>query len=101
MKFEDLDYKITGWAADRGILKNSPPKDQFIKTVEETGEIAHALARGDKEALKDAIGDTFVTLILLSRMNGLDPVDCLQSAWDEIKDRKGEMKDGIFVKEEI
>ena len=100
MTFEELDYKIVGWAAKRGILKNSTPKDQFVKTVEEVGEIAHALARGDKDALKDAIGDAMVTLILQARLSGLDPVDCLEAAWNEIADRKGEMKDGIFVKDE-
>jgi len=100
MTFEELDYKIVGWAAKRDILQNSTPKDQFVKTVEEVGEVANALARQDKDALKDAIGDVLVTLILQARLSGLDPVECLEAAWNEISKRKGEMKDGIFVKEE-
>ena len=99
MTFEELDYKIVGWAANKGILKKSTSKDQFVKTVEEIGEIADAV-RNDEIALKDAIGDSIVTLILLARMSGLDPVDCLESAWEIISERTGEMVDGIFVKDE-
>jgi len=98
--FERLDRLVVGWAAKRGILQNSTVKDQFVKVVEEVGEMAAAIARDDKEALKDAVGDTLVTLILTARMSGLDPVDCLESAWEQIKDRAGEMRDGIFVKDE-
>ena len=98
LTFEELDYKVIGWAAKKGILEKATPKDQFVKTVEEMGEVAAALARGDLEALKDGIGDVFVTLIILARLNGLDPVKCLEHAWNEIKDRTGEMKDGVFVK---
>lgn len=31
---------------------------------------------------------------------GFSMRECIQRAWDEIKDRKGRMIDGIFVKEE-
>ena len=40
-----------------------------------------------------------VTIILLRKIVGLDSVDCLADAYDEIKDRKGKMVNGLFVKE--
>ena len=56
--------------------------------------------RGNEDAVKDAIGDTVVTLIILAQQMGWTLEECLQAAWDEIKDRTGEMRDGVFVKSE-
>jgi len=39
-------------------------------------------------------------LIILSKQLGYEPSECLESAWNEIKDRKGKTQNGIFVKEE-
>jgi NTP pyrophosphatase (non-canonical NTP hydrolase) len=69
---------------------------------EEVGEIAHELTRGNLKTveMKDALGDTAVTLIILADILGFDIVRCLEIAYDEIKNRKGQTKDGSFVKEE-
>jgi len=87
------------WSKDRG-LDTADSKAQFIKVVEETGEIASALARNDEDELIDGIGDVIVTLIILAQQNDLSVEQCLKVAYDEIKDRKGEMKNGTFIKEE-
>lgn len=58
-----------------------------------------ALARGNKNALKDGIGDAIITLIILAMQCDLNAVKCLESAYNEIKDRKGKTVDGIFIKE--
>lgn len=87
------------WSIERN-LDQADSKAQFIKTVEETGEIASALARDDKEELIDGIGDVIVTLIILAQQNDLTIEGCLKVAYDEIKDRKGEMRNGTFIKEE-
>lgn len=52
-----------------------------------------------KLEIKDGIGDDTVTLILAAELAGLNFADCLQSAYDEIKNRKGKIIDGQFVKE--
>lgn len=96
---DELINKVKAWAVDRN-LHTANPRDQFLKVIEEVGEVAAALARGDEKEVEDGIGDTFVTLIIFAMQQGLDATKCLQVAYDEIKDRRGRMVDGIFVKEE-
>lgn len=86
------------WSIGRG-LNLGDPKAQFTKTVEEVGEIASALCRKDDTLLKDSIGDVIVTLIILAQQSGTTIDECLQLAYNEIKNRQGEMIDGVFVKE--
>lgn len=80
-------------------LHLAKPDRQALKFFEEAGEIAAALSRSDKEALKDGIGDTVVTLIILAQQQGWTLEECLQYAYDEIKNRKGKTINGTFVKE--
>jgi hypothetical protein len=61
---------ILDWAADRGILANSDPLSQILKTVEEMGELAKAVNKGDREGQIDGIGDVYVTLVLVNHMIG-------------------------------
>ncbi|MBC1420148.1 MazG-like family protein [Listeria fleischmannii] len=89
---------IEQWSVDKKINEADSSK-QMLKVVEETGEIAAALARSDKEALKDGIGDVIVTLIILAQQNNMTLQECLEFAYDEIKNRKGETVNGVFVKE--
>lgn len=95
----DLFDKVEEWAKVRGIDKNDPSK-QMLKVVEEVGEVAAALARGDQEELMDGIGDSIVTLIILAQQSGMDALDCLNAAYNVIAKRKGEVVNGVFVKEE-
>ena len=88
---------VIEWARERGIFEQSDPKTQVLKTVSEVGELADNVAKG--RDVRDDIGDIMVTLILLAEMHGTDLGECLQMAWDEIKDRKGEMVNGTFVKD--
>ena len=46
----------------------------------------------------DGIGDSFVTLIILAKQLGLEPAECLEAAWNEIKNRTGKTVNGVFVK---
>lgn len=95
----ELTQRIQAWAVARN-LQTSDPKSQLTKVVEEVGEVAAAIARGKKEALKDGIGDVFVTIVILAQCSGLDFAECVEAAYNEIKDRKGRLVDGIFIKEE-
>lgn len=72
----------------------------MLKATEELGELAHAVARKDAVKAADAIGDVTVVMIILAAQMGLDFQSCVDGAYEEIKDRKGRMVDGIFVKEE-
>lgn len=100
----DLIAKINEWADERN-LKQADPKIQWMRITEEVGEIRDVLLKPTKfnepqTALKDAIGDTLVTIIVLAHQLDLDVTECLNIAYREIRDRKGKMINGTFVKEE-
>ena len=97
--YETLARKIINRFTGIGIVKSENAKTQFMKVVEELGELAEGINKGKPEEVKDSLGDVLVTLILLAEDLNLNLLDCLNSAWNEIKDRKGEVKDGSFVKE--
>ena len=90
---------IKKWAKDRGIDKASPEK-QFLKVIEEVGELAEGMAKNREEQIKDSIGDVYLVVLILSMQLGLDVEMCIYMAYQEIKDRKGKMINGVFVKEE-
>ncbi|HEC2245307.1 TPA: MazG-like family protein [Staphylococcus delphini] len=93
-----LIKQVEQWSIDKN-LHNGNPDRQALKFYEEAGEIGAALSRGNLEALKDGIGDTVVTLIILAQQHDWTLQECLEYAYDEIKDRKGETRNGTFVKE--
>ena len=95
---DQLVEQVQAWSVDKN-LHNGNPDRQALKFYEEAGEVAAALSRGQMDALKDGIGDTVVTLIILAQQHDMTLQECLQYAYDEIKDRKGEMRNGTFVKE--
>lgn len=94
------EYDIVLWAEERNLIKGSTPQAQMLKLVEELGELAAAIARQDKPNIVDSLGDMGVVLTILSDMHGLSFSGCIGRAYDEIKDRKGHMVDGVFVKDE-
>lgn len=153
-----LIKNIENWAEARNLIEGSTPKKQFIKLMEEFGELCSGVSKNKIDVVKDSIGDCFVVTVILkcqfktnlfisprslnknldvslilariARDAALIPKDnlsehvkfeiisgiirnlmnisilldvdfesCVQAAWDEIKDRKGRMIDGVFVKE--
>lgn len=95
---EDIEKKVIDWATVRGIY-SSTLKDQYIKMMSEAGELADAIFGNDREGLIDAIGDVMVLLTNMAHMIDVDLRTCYAHAWSEIKDRKGKMVNGTFVKE--
>lgn len=91
--------KILAWANDRNLVQGATPQAQMLKMTEEVGELAHSIARVNLEATKDAIGDCVVVLTILAAQHGLFIEGCIEQAYDEIKDRKGKMVNGVFIKE--
>jgi NTP pyrophosphatase (non-canonical NTP hydrolase) len=89
---------IRQWASEKGIYEKGDQKTQALKLIEEAGELAKAILKKDQEELKDAIGDCVVVLVNLSVLSALNFEDCVNSAYDVIKNRKGKMENGTFVK---
>ena len=96
MGYADL---IRQWAQDRNLIEGSDLKSQFVKLIEEAGELANAIAKQDDCEFADAIGDMFVVLTIMAAQNNMMIEGCIERAWREIKDRKGKMVDGIFLKD--
>jgi NTP pyrophosphatase (non-canonical NTP hydrolase) len=97
---KDLIEKVEQWGRDRCIIPNSTPQAQLLKSMSEMGELADATLKNDVPEIVDGIGDVLVTLILYSALQNLDIEDCLESAYNTIKDRRGTLTpEGVFVKE--
>jgi NTP pyrophosphatase (non-canonical NTP hydrolase) len=100
MSYANVEMKVIQWGEARGIVQNSTPYAQALKTKEELEELFDAISKGDAEATADAYGDILVTLVMGCACADLDLVECFKGAYEEIKDRKGFLnKDGIFVKQ--
>ena len=98
--FGDTIYgDIRRWADERGIYAKGDTKTQLIKLYEEAGELAQAVLRDDNEEFIDAIGDCVVVLTNLAHLGGVSIEDCIESAYDEISNRRGSMVNGSFVKQ--
>lgn len=95
---DQLVEQVQQWSIDKD-LHNGNSDRQALKFYEEAGEVASALSRGQMDALKDGIGDTVVTLIILAQQHDMTLQECLQYAYDEIKGRKGKTINGTFIKE--
>ena len=95
----ELNYEelIGQWHKDRNLIEGSTDKDQYLKLIQEAGELSDSLCKG-KDILDD-VGDMMVVFINIMIRNNLTMKDCLKVAYADIKDRKGKMIDGIFVKE--
>jgi NTP pyrophosphatase (non-canonical NTP hydrolase) len=100
MTIEELIIAVEKWAADRMILDHSTPQAQLLKTVSELGELADATLSGRDVDVVDGLGDVLVTLIIYARLRGVSLAYCLNSAYEEIKNRRGYLtSEGVFVKE--
>jgi phosphoribosyl-ATP pyrophosphohydrolase len=100
---EDLNRfsLIRDWATVRGIYKSGNSHTQYVKLMEEAGELAQALLNQDSYEIKDAIGDMVVVLTNLAALEGMQIENCIDSAYSEISNRKGEMINGTFVKQTL
>ena len=101
MSFAKQELKVLRWSEARKIIPNSTPFAQSMKAVEEINELVDALRDDNKIEAIDAIGDTLVCLINVCALMDVNITDCLEAAYEQIKDRRGYMNEqGIFVKEQ-
>lgn len=98
MNLKEEFQPIRSWAANKGIYEKGDIKTQYIKLMEEAGELANAIIENDEEEIKDAIGDMVVVLTSIAHFNYTDIEECINSAYNVISKRKGKMVNGSFVK---
>ena len=114
----ELIQKVISWANDRNIIQGSTAIKQLDKTSEEFNELQRAVAaipykqeyyldlgygpyaEEVYDDVDDAFGDILVTLIIAAAILKRDLPTCLEKAYDVIKDRKGRLVGGKFLKEE-
>jgi NTP pyrophosphatase (non-canonical NTP hydrolase) len=95
---ENIFECIRMWADERGLYDEGDVKTQYIKLMEETGEIGRAILKEDTAELIDGIGDAVVVLTNLAELAGVPIEDCIQEAYNVISKRTGKMVNGTFVK---
>ncbi len=98
VRVNELIKHVNKWIRDRG-LEQADPRVQLGKLLEETGELAKAVNKDRRDDIIDGIGDVTVVLLVLCAQLDLDFGLCLVEAYKEIKDRKGKLINGMFVKE--
>lgn len=99
MDLERLETLVVLWHRDRNLIAGSTDAAQHTKLVEEVKELETNILLS--QPVIDDIGDCLVVLINIAERNGLTLAQCLQHAYNDIKDRKGKMIDGVFVKERV
>lgn len=94
----DLICLIVQWHYDRNLIDGSSDKDQTLKLLQELGELSDSVCKG--KDVRDDLGDMMVVMLNIMERNSLTLEMCLEKAYEDIKDRKGKMVDGVFIKQE-
>jgi NTP pyrophosphatase (non-canonical NTP hydrolase) len=92
-------HSIREWAKEKGIYEKGDPKTQYIKLMEEMGELAMSLLKENNDEFQDAIGDCVVVLTNLAKLKGYHIEDCINGSYQIIAKRRGQMVNGTFVKD--
>lgn len=100
MSYADVEMKIVQWSEARKIIPNSTPETQLLKAMSEMGELADATIKKDHDGIVDGVGDVLVCLVNYCALQDINLVTCMESAYNQIKHRKGTLlPNGVFVKE--
>lgn len=100
MSYANVEMKIIQWAEARKIIPNSTPETQLLKAMSELGELADATIKKDRDGVVDGVGDVLVCLVNYCALQDINLVNCMESAYNQIKHRKGTLlPNGVFVKE--
>ena len=92
---------IRNWAHERGLYDKGDIKTQYLKLMEEAGELGRAILKNDQLEIEDAIGDMVVVLTNLAALAGTSIEDCVDGAYKVISERTGKMVNGTFVKDTL
>ena len=100
MSYAKTEMDVIVWGTKRGIVQNSTPYAQALKTQEELNELFEAISKDDREAMADAYADILITLVMGCACADLDLVTCFKDGYEVIKNRTGRLgSDGIFYKD--
>ena len=97
-KLTTLIINIVKWHHDRNLVEGSTDKDQTLKLLQELGELSDSVCKG--KDVRDDLGDMMVVMLNIMARNNITMEDCLEKAYNDIKDRKGKMVNGVFIKEQ-
>ncbi len=89
--------QIIGWHRGKNLIEGSTEKDQVLKLIQEDGELSDNVCKGND--IRDDVGDILVVLINIVERRGLTLKECMDLAYNDIKDRTGVMRDGVFIKD--
>jgi len=92
-----LDIKAL-WQSQNFTVYTQIPHCGFLIASMGQGRLADAVKKNNQEDAVVAIGIMLYGLELICKEYHLNPLLCLQDAYNEIKDRKGVVYNGIFVK---
>jgi NTP pyrophosphatase (non-canonical NTP hydrolase) len=95
---EELIQKVEAWAVDKGIDKPENWSKQYVKVVEELGELGSAILKNKPAEEVDGFGDVLVTIIILAMQRSINLEAALNAAYLEIAGRTGQTVGGVFVK---
>ena len=96
---KNIKEKVLQWAENRNLLHHENALKQYSKLQEESNELLIGILNKDPYEIIDALGDIQVVLIILANQLGFDIDKCLESAYDEIKNRTGRTENGNFIKD--
>lgn len=99
MKLTNEFQPIRDWAEAKGIYEKGDPKTQYLKLMEEMGELSMSILKQNEDEFKDAIGDCVVVLTNLAKLKGYSIEDCINGSYEVIAKRTGKMVNGTFVKD--
>jgi NTP pyrophosphatase (non-canonical NTP hydrolase) len=95
----ELFDNIRKWFDEKELIKQENAPKQMMKVMEELGELSSAIIKGKRDEEIDAFGDVMITLLGLSYMRNISLMACTRSAYEVIKNRKGKVVNGSFIKE--
>jgi len=87
-KLEELRNNISEWGRKNGITINGKVEGQMLKLNSEASEISEAILESDGSKFIDAIGDTFVVMVMvadiLKRELNSDELDLRMVGYDKM-----------------
>jgi NTP pyrophosphatase (non-canonical NTP hydrolase) len=99
LEIKELQKLVVEWAEAKGLIKPENAPKQFMKVVEELGELSSAIIKEDIDKELDGFADVLITIIILAEQRNIDLKLALNLGWNEIKNRTGKTIGGSFIKD--
>jgi len=99
MNLDDFVSNVQQWADERALIVPENFGPQFEKLHEEQSEFIEAIDSRHQPDIEKEWADGLVVWLIIGFIQGVDVNRACALTWDKIKDRKGKLIDGQFVKE--